>query len=303
MAVVPVQIPVSTTVPALTLAAGSAGGVGIANSIDAVNDYLLIYTASATATQGINRNTLLGLSSAPLGTTDAQNPTNKTFNNTNSYTTKDGSYTLQNTADTTKQGKFSLSGNTTGTTRTYTLPDYTATLATLGGTETLLAKTLTSPTINSPTITNATISSDAVTGFSISNTGVIYGLSVTTGTISAAGLASNSVTQPKLSLSGNVTTYSNPGGGTGTFYYINLGGIKWLWGAFTGVATGGAGTLTLPVGFFSTLQSVTATPGVISGTTQVYVSINSASTVSIAFNLIAIAGSGTMPIQVNIIGT
>ena len=55
-----------------------------ASTIDATQDILPIYTASSAATQGINRNTLLGLSSAPVGLTDSQTLTNKS-NNKRSY--------------------------------------------------------------------------------------------------------------------------------------------------------------------------------------------------------------------------
>ena len=203
MSVTPVTV---DGLPTLTLAAGAAGGVAVAGSIDSVNDYLLIYTNSATATQGINRNTLLGLSSVPLGLSDTQSPTNKTFNATNAYTTKDGSLTLQNTSDVTKQGKFSLAGVTTGNTRTYTLPDASVTLASLTGTETFTNKTFTSPTINAPTITNATLSVDAVTGYSTSNSGTLYRISVTTGQIST----SNSVLPGALATGIQASKFSNP---------------------------------------------------------------------------------------------
>ena len=171
--------------------AGSATGataLPIASTIDGSLDYLPIYTASATATQAINRNTLLGLASTPLGLSDTQSPTNKTFDNTNSLTIKDGSLTLQNTSSTTKQTKFSLASITAGQTRTITVPDYNLTLASQAGVETLTNKTLTSPTINSPTIVNATLSADAITGYTTSNTGTIYGgISVSTGNVSLSG--------------------------------------------------------------------------------------------------------------------
>lgn len=194
--------PTPTTIdglPTLTINALNA-----ASSIDAVNDLLLIYQNSSTSTLGINRNTLLGISSAPLGLTDTQSPTNKTFNNTNTLTVKDSNLILQYASGVTSQATFSLANITAGQTRVITLPNYNGTIATLAGTETLTNKTLTSPTINSPTITNATISSDAITGYTTSSTGTIYGLSITSGTIGSAGIASGAITSTQLG-SGAVT--------------------------------------------------------------------------------------------------
>lgn len=54
--------------------------------------------------------------------------------------------------------------------------------------QTLTNKILTSPTINSPIITNATITTDLITGFTTSNTGSIYGVSVAAGVINSAAL-------------------------------------------------------------------------------------------------------------------
>lgn len=186
MAVTPIQVAVSTSVPTLTLAAGSAGGVAAAGTIDAVNDYLLIYTNSATATQGINRNTLLGLSSAPVGLTDNQTLTNKTLT----------SPTIASpTFSGTIAGTYSIGGT----------PTFPASVVQLTGTQSITgSKTFTAATLTAPTITNATISADALTGFTVSNSGTLYGISVTTGQISTtssvlgAALTNSSVTASKL---------------------------------------------------------------------------------------------------------
>jgi len=139
-----------------------------ASTIDATNDILPIYTSSSAATQGINRNTFLNLSSAPVGLTDIQTLTNKTLT----------SPTINGAT---------LSGTISGT---YTLggtPTFPSTVVSTAGVQTLTNKTLTSPTINSPTITNATLTTDTVTGYTVSNSGTVYGIPITTGVINTAG--------------------------------------------------------------------------------------------------------------------
>lgn len=159
-----------------------------ASTIDGSLDILPIYTASSAATQGINRNTLLGISSAPVGLTDSQSMTNKTLGITNTVTLLDTLFTLEDNGDNTKKLQFQLSGITTGNTRTLTVPDISDTLVTLTASQTLTNKTLTSPTINAPTITNATITADAITGFTTANSGTLYsGITVTTGNVSMSG--------------------------------------------------------------------------------------------------------------------
>lgn len=223
MAIAPVQVPVSTSVPTLTLAAGSAGGLAVASTIDPVNDYLSIYTASSTATQGINRNTLLGISSAPVGLTDSQTLTNKTLT----------SPTISGPT---------LSGTIGGTYTIGGTPTFPSSVVTLTGTQTLTNKTLTSPSMSAPTITNATISADALTGFTTSNTGTIYGVSVTAGvinganTIGNAALQTNAVQANQLSASAITLGYAQT---TSNFSTANTSATQ-----ITGLTT----TVTIPSG-------------------------------------------------------
>lgn len=191
---------------------GTASGATVlptANSIDGSNDYLAIYTNSAGATQRINRSTLLGVTGQPVDTSTIQTLQNKTIDNTNTFSIKDTLFTLTDDSDTTKKAQFQLSGITTGTTRTYTMPNVSDTVVVLTASQTLTNKTLTSPTINSPTITNATISADAIVGFSSSTTGTIYGISVTAGAISSAlSLTSTLSVTGASTLSGAITAGS-----------------------------------------------------------------------------------------------
>lgn len=98
------------------------------------------------------------------------------------------------------------------------------------------------------------------------------------------------------------TSYSNAGTAGGTFYYLNLGGIKMLWGTTTAFTngTGGAG-VTLPASFFSTIQTITATTYLptVSGNQIAYIASQSTSTVSIGVS--NNSGNATATTQVSII--
>jgi hypothetical protein len=161
----------------------------VAATIDAVNDTFPIVTNSLNTTQQINRNTFLNLASQPVGLTDSQTMTNKTLT----------SPTINGAT---------LSGTLTGTYTIGGTPTFPSSVTQNTATQTLTNKTLTSPTINSPSITNATITADTLSGYTTSNSGSIYGMSVTGGVLASAALAgavntaalqSASVTPSKLS--------------------------------------------------------------------------------------------------------
>lgn len=84
-----------------------------------------------------------------VGTDSSQSLTNKTLNNTNVITVKDANFAMQDDTDTTKQLQFQLSGITTSTTRTLTIPDASDTIVVLAASQILTNKTLTAPVMSS----------------------------------------------------------------------------------------------------------------------------------------------------------
>jgi hypothetical protein len=199
----------------------------VAGSIDPQNDTFPIVTANVNTTQQINRNTFLGLSSAPVGLTDSQTLTSKTLTSpTISGPTFSG----------TLSGTYTIGGT----------PTFPSSVVQLTSSQTLTNKTLTSPTITSPTITNATISADTVTGFTTSNNGTIYGISVTGGTIGSAAYGAGSISSTAIATNG--VAASNLATSAITLGYAQITGNITTTSTTFVQATGLSVTVTIPAG-------------------------------------------------------
>lgn len=231
-------------------------GLTALTSIDRAADYFEVSdTSDSNNSKRTTVNNMLDLTSHPVGVDDAQTLTNKTLT-TPTLTINDNVFTLQDNSDTTKKLQLQLSGITTATTRTLTVPDVSDTLVTLAATQTLTNKTLTSPTINSATIANPTLTVDTVSEYTGANGVTIDGLNIK----DSALATNNSVPNNTLSNTGSfgsawawtdwTPTLVNLSGGTQTFAkYTQIGKtihfrFKYV---LAGAGVAGAVTFTLPV--------------------------------------------------------
>jgi len=175
-----------------------------AGAIDASSDEFLLWQNSTNSYKKINRNTIMGVSGQPADLSTAQTFTNKVLDNSNTITLKDTLFTLQDDSDTTKQAKFQLSGITTATTRTYTLPNASSTLADLSTTQTFTNKTLTSPVITGGSIANSAITVDSISEYTSGNGVTVAGLNIKSGKLNSnnsvvtANITDTAVTPAKL---------------------------------------------------------------------------------------------------------
>lgn len=205
-------------------------GYSAAVSVDAANDFLLIQQGGVY--KKISRNVILGVTGTPADLTTVQTVQNKVVDNTNTVTLKDTLFTLQDDGDTTKQAKFQLSGITTATTRTYTLPNASSTLMDLASAQAVSGiKIFTAPVISGGSIDNTTITVDAISEHTAANGVTIASLNIKNGKLNTnnsvvtANITDTAVTPAKLQ--------------TGT-------GSGWAWAAYTPTTTNvtlGNGTL------------------------------------------------------------
>lgn len=201
--------------------AANRGGTGVANNSAST----ITISGSFGTTFTITGTTSLTLPTtgtvATLAGTEALS--NKTLGNTNTITLKDANWTLQDDADTTKQAKWQLSGITTATTRTFTLPDADTTVVGTDTTQNLTNKTYNKVTVTAPA-TSATLT-------------LIDGTTVTgpasSGTIMTLGNAETVTGAKTFGAAGNVGKLKVAGTTSGTI-------------TLDATAVAGTNTLTLP---------------------------------------------------------
>ena len=104
----------------------------------------------------------------------------------------------------------------------------------------------------------------------------------------------------------NVLSQVNTGSAGGTMYYINLGGIKMLWGQTAANVASAAGPsfgITFPTSFFTTVQSGIANLNTISTVSNQSLNMDSLTATSCVIFMYAAATTGGEKVGYLIIGT
>ena len=148
-----------------TLVPGDAARtLTMAGNINVSGDLITSGDDSVTLTTTGATNVTLPTSGTLATLAGSETLTNKVIGTPSTIRVTDANWLMADDGDDSKRLAFQLSGITTANTRTLTIPDVSDTLVTLGATQTLTAKTLTTPTIGDFTNATHTHVSDATGG-------------------------------------------------------------------------------------------------------------------------------------------
>lgn len=179
-------------------------------SITATTDSTINASLGVTGNLTVDGNTTLGNASGDTVTVNAASitiPNATTVSASNGLTFTDSQFVLADNTDSTKKAQFELSGITTGTTRTYTLPNTTTSLAGLATAQTFsAAQTFSSTVTMSGTTTN-----------------IALGTSQTTGTWTAGGTAQTGAMILGQSTGAQTVSVANGATTNGTTKTVNIG--------------------------------------------------------------------------------
>lgn len=190
-------------------------------------------------------------------------------------TVSDAAFTLQDNTDATKQAQFQLSGLTTATTRTYTLPDATGTVALLSGTQTFSSATTFSTATGNLNFGSSQTSGNVTLGGTSGTGNLIFGRSTVSQTtsIQAGATASGSTKTINFGtggLTGSTTTmtigstFGTAITANGVWSFSSYANIEALFEAATVTASAPAATtnfdvLTQAVQYYTTNASANFT--------------------------------------------
>lgn len=148
----------------------------------------------------------------------------------------------------------------------------TATVVGTSDTQTLTNKTIDASNNTISNLSGSDLASNTITATQIAN-GTITATQIASGTITGTQIASGTIDYANLLstiFSGQVNSYTNSGSAAGTFYYINLGGIKILYGRTGQLSTSagvlGTWTVDWPSSFFTSGPYVQLTLVALGGT-------------------------------------
>lgn len=213
--------------------AGVAGAGLRMYSDTAGANYAEIIPPTGVGVIGTCSNILPTTSGTLLNTSNNVTVTDKVFNNTNIFFVRDDRFTLQDSGDVTKQVVFQLSGLTTATTRTLTVPDASTTLVGTDATQTLTNKTLGATTLSGTISGGGNQINNVIIGTSTPLAGTFTTLAATT----SVALTNNT---------NGVTTYvttNNSSGASASAYFEGNNGTNSIRFGMRGTAQTNFGVL------------------------------------------------------------